>query len=78
MLIRKAISLLVEFLKVWAFMFFTYLTLKILCNLILFNYVDLTRLAMLETLLLPLGQSVAFWLVVKTCRKPLMKPDQRT
>lgn len=78
MLIKKALSMLVEFLKVWAFMFFTYLTLKILSNLILFNFIDLRRLAILETLVIPLGQSVAFWIVVKTCRKPLMKPDQPT
>lgn len=76
MLMRKAISLVIEFLKVWFFMFFTFLTFKFLCNLLIYNLIDLRRIAILETLLVPLGQSVAFWLIVKTFRKPLMKPDQ--
>jgi hypothetical protein len=78
MLIRKALSLLVEFLKIWGFMLFTFLTLRILCNLYLFNYIDLRRLAILETLVVPLGQTVAFWLVVKAFRKPIIKLDRPT
>jgi hypothetical protein len=78
-LMNKAISVMVEFIKVWFFMFFTYFTIKVLCSLILFGWVDLRRIAILELLLVPFGQSVAFWLVVKTFRKPIMKrPDRPT
>jgi hypothetical protein len=76
MVIRKAISLLVGFLKVWFFMFFTFLITKFLCNLVIYDVIDLRRVAILEVLLVPLGQSVVFWLLVKTLRKPLVKPDQ--
>jgi hypothetical protein len=76
MLIKKAISLVVEFLKVWFFMFFTFLIVKTLCNLLVYGLIDLRRVAFLEVMLVPLGQSVAFWLIVKTFRKPLMKLDQ--
>jgi len=74
MWVKKTVSLLGEFLKVWCFMFFTFLVLKAGCNLLLFGIIDLRRLAILETLLVPLGQSIAFWLVVKTLGKPIMKP----
>ncbi len=48
MLIRKAISLVIEFLKVWFFMFFTFLIFKFLCNLLIYNLIDLRRIAILE------------------------------
>lgn len=76
MLTRKVYSLVVEFLKVWFFMFFTFLIFKFLCNLFIYGLIDLRRVAILEVLLVPLGQSLAFWLIVKTFRKPLMKSDQ--
>lgn len=76
MRIRKTVSLVVEFLKVWFFMFFTFLIVKILCNFLVYGLIDLRRVAFLEVLLVPLGQSIAFWLIVKTFRKPLMKPEQ--
>jgi hypothetical protein len=78
MVIRKAISLLIEFLKVWFFMFFTFVTLKVLCNVIVYGWIDIRRVAIMEILLVPLGQSAAFWLVVKTFRKRIMKPDRPT
>lgn len=77
MLIRKEISLLVEFLKVWFFMFFTFVTVKVLCTLMIYGWIDLRRVALLEVLLVPLGQSVAFWLLVKSFRKPIMKSDRQ-
>ena len=58
-----------DFLKLWFFMFFTYLTIKVIFNLLYFGWIDLRRATLLEVLCLPLGQAVAFWLITRVGRK---------
>jgi hypothetical protein len=74
---KRAFSVLAAFLRVWFFMFFTYLISKLLCNLVLFGWIDIRRNALLEVLVVPLAQSMAFWLLVKTFRRPIVKEDLR-
>jgi hypothetical protein len=77
-MMKRAFSVPAAFLKVWFFMFFTYLISKLLCDLALFGWVDIRRSALLEILVVPIAQSIVFWLLVKTFRKPLVKPDAPT
>jgi hypothetical protein len=77
-MMNKFFSSFTGFLKVWFFMFFTYLISKLLCNLVLFGWIDIRRSALLEILVVPIAQSIVFWLLVKTFRKPLVKPDAPT
>lgn len=50
-------------------MFFTYLTIKFIFNLVFFGWIDLRRVALLEFLILPLGQSIAFWAITRIHKK---------
>jgi len=66
---KKVKSFLIDFFKLWFFMFFTYLTIKVIFNLIFFGWIDLRRVALLELLILPLGQSIAFWAITRIHKK---------
>jgi hypothetical protein len=53
----------VTFLRLWLLCLFSLGLLKVLFDLLIFGWIDLRPVALLELLLLPLGQSVVFWLV---------------
>ena len=63
------------FLRLWLVMFFSYFTIKFLFNLILQGWVDLRITAFKELLVLPLGQTIVFWLVTRGWRR---KADHQT
>lgn len=65
----KPIRVFWDFLKLWFFMLFTYLTIKVIFNLLYFGWIDLRRATLIEVLFLPLGQAVAFWLITRVRRK---------
>jgi hypothetical protein len=54
-----------ELLRIWLFLFFTYLTMKVIFNVILFGLIDLRRASLLELLFLPAGQAVAYWALTR-------------
>jgi len=58
------------FLRLWFVMAFSYFFLKFIFNLAVLGWIDLRRVALLELVLLPLGQSVVFWLVTRRQRTP--------
>jgi len=61
---KRALYYLIDFLKIWFFMLFTYAVFKILFNdLFLSGLINLKQAALKEILSVPLGQAVAFWLV---------------
>ncbi|MBI4516406.1 MAG: hypothetical protein HY699_11395 [Deltaproteobacteria bacterium] len=57
------LSALPAFLRLWFVLFFSYLLIKFVFNLIVLDWIDLRRAALQELLVLPLGQSVVFWLI---------------
>ncbi len=65
----KSLRVFWDFLKLWFFMFFTYLTIKVIFDLNYFGWIDLRRATLVEVLCLPLGQAVAFWLITRVRRK---------
>jgi len=57
------------FLRLWSLLFFSYFGVKFSFNLVMLGYIDLRPIALYELLLLPLGQSVVFWLVTRRSRR---------
>ena len=58
-----------RFLLIWFFLFISYLAIKLSFNLLYFGWIDLRWSALLELLILPLGQSIAFWLLTYKRKK---------
>ena len=58
-------------------MIFSYFLVKFIFNLVVFGWIDLRNIAFLELALLPLGQSILFWLVTRRLgqRTVLIQPD---
>ena len=56
------------FLRLWVVMAFSFVSVKILFNLIVLGWVDLRPTAFKELLVLPLGQSLVFWIVTRRSR----------
>jgi hypothetical protein len=50
-------------------MFFSFSLIKIAFNLLILGWVDLRPAAFQEMLVLPLGQSVVFWIVTRRSRR---------
>jgi hypothetical protein len=57
------------FLRLWFVLFFSYLLLKFLFNLVVLGWVDLRASAFQELLVLPSGQSVVFWFITRRQRR---------
>jgi hypothetical protein len=57
------------FLRLWFVLFFSYFGVKFIFNLGLMGYIDLRPVAFSELVLVPLGQSVVFWLVTRRSRR---------
>jgi hypothetical protein len=72
---KKPASGLGSILRMWFLLFFGYLTLKVIFNLLFYRWIDLRRIALLELLVIPLGQSILFWIVTRV-RKKTPKQDQ--
>jgi len=58
----KALS---AFLRLWLVLFFAYLMIKFLFNLVVLGRIDLRTAAFQELFVLPLGQSIVFWLITR-------------
>lgn len=56
------------FLRLWVVMAFSFVSVKILFNLLVLGWVDLRLAAFEEWLVLPLGQAVVFWFVTRRSR----------
>jgi len=58
-----------RFLRLWFVLTFAYFTTKFLFNLGIMGWIDLRPVAFLELVLVPLGQSVVFWIVTRRARR---------
>lgn len=59
-----------RFLRLWFVLGFAYFTAKLLFNLAVMGWIWIIgRDALLEILLVPLGQSVVFWIVTRRARR---------
>ena len=59
-----------KFLVLWFFLFITFLAMKIVFNLLVYGWIDLRQGAILEVLVLPLGQSLLFWFAYRFGKRP--------
>ncbi len=50
-----------KFLVLWVFLFVTFLAMKVIYNLWFYGWIDLRKGAILEVLILPMGQAILFW-----------------
>ena len=62
------------FLRLWIVMAFSFVSVKILFNLVVLGWVDLRPTAFKELLVLPLGQSIVFWFVTRRRRRATEPP----
>jgi len=56
------------FLKLWLFMFFSYLMVVLAFNLAYHGWIDLRRATLLQLLIIPFGQAIAFWFLTRTLK----------
>lgn len=56
------------FLRLWLVMAFSFLLIKLLFNFVVLGWVDLRSTAFKELLVLPLGQSIVFWVITRRRR----------
>ena len=65
-----------RFLRLWFVLGFAYFTAKLLFNLAVMGWIWIIgRDALLEILLVPLGQSVVFWIVTRRARRSSARTD---
>lgn len=57
-----------RFLLLWLFMFLTFVGMKVLFNLWVHGWIDLRRVAFLEILVFPLGQTLLLWFAYRLDR----------
>ena len=53
------------FLRLWLFMFFSFLMVNLAFDLIYRGWIDLTHVAILKLFYIPLGQAAAFWFLTR-------------
>ena len=58
-----------RFVRLWFVLGFAYFLTKFLFNMAVMGWIDLRPVAFLELALVPLGQSVVFWLVTRRARR---------
>ena len=56
------------FLRLWFVLFFSYAGVRLLFNMAVLGWIDLRPVAFLDLLVLPLGQSIVFWIVTRQRR----------
>jgi hypothetical protein len=67
---RRPQSSLGRFLRLWFVLGFAYFAAKLLFNLAVMGWIWVIRLdALLEIVLVPLGQSIVFWIVTRSARR---------
>lgn len=57
-----------RFLRLWLVLAFSYFTIKFAFNLGIMGWIDIRPTAFLELALVPLGQSVVFWIITRRAR----------
>jgi hypothetical protein len=60
---------LLTLLKIWLFMFVSYLAILLAFNWAYFGWIDLRNATIIQILLIPTGQALAFWLLTWRSRK---------
>ena len=60
---------LLAFARLWFVLFFSYVLVLFLFNLMVFGFVDLRPAQVLELTFIPLGQSLVYWLVARRRRE---------
>ena len=58
-----------RFLRLWLVLGLTYLATKVLLDLAIARWINLRPAVLLELTLVPLGQSVVFWIVTRRARR---------
>jgi hypothetical protein len=57
-----------RFVRLWLLLTFAYALIKFAFDLVVFGWIDLRGVAVLELAVLPLGQSLVFWIVTRRIR----------
>ena len=57
-----------RFVRLWLLLTFAYALIKFAFDLVVFGWIDLRGVAVLELAVLPLGQSLVFWIVTRRRR----------
>ena len=57
-----------RFLRLWLVLAFSYVTIKFAFNLGIMGWIDIRPVAFLELALIPLGQSLVFWMITRRAR----------
>lgn len=65
---QTAYSAWAAFLRLWLVMAFSFVLIKLLFNFVVLGWVDLRSNAFKELLVLPLGQSIVFWIITRRRR----------
>ena len=52
-----------QFLRVWFLLTFSYVFLKLAFDIVVSGWIDLRRASLLQLIVLPLGQSIVYWVV---------------
>ena len=65
--LRRAFVIIV---KLWLIALFTYVILTACFNWVIYGWIDLRLIAVLQAVTVPLGQSIAFWCLLRPRRKP--------
>jgi len=63
------LSPLLTLLKIWVFMFISYLAILLAFNWAYFGWIDLRSATLIQILVMPTGQALAFWLLTRRSRR---------
>jgi hypothetical protein len=59
-----------SFVRLWFVLFFSYVCLRVAYDLLLKGWLDLRPVALLDLLVVPLGQSLVVWSISRARRRP--------
>ena len=65
---NKTRSAVRDFFTLWVVLFMTFLLVRMILTLFFYGWIDLRRIPLLELLLVPVGQTLALWIIVR--KKP--------
>ena len=56
-------------LKIWVFMLLSYIAILVAFNWAYFGWIDVRNATLIQILVIPTGQALAFWLLTRRSRK---------
>lgn len=62
-------SAVATFLRLWAVLLFAYALLRVAFNLVVFRWIDIRPVVLLDLAVIPLGQAMVFWFVTRRGRR---------